>query len=234
MGVPGHVELGHDGHVAAGRVGDDAGVVRRRVPAALVGADRGRRCTLGELGSRREGDPPSLVVAQVQVEVVGLQRGGPVDPRAHRIDVEEVACDVEHDPAVGEPGAVGDPDGGDQPSGLITGDELQEGLHAVEQAGGVRSGDHHAVRRRIQRVRLGGSVRRDGEPDALIRPDGGARDRLELAAQQRRAGLVAGDAGARVEPEGGLVEGGGGRRVGHQRKAHVRQPNKLPPRRHPL
>ena len=106
--VPRGVELGDDLDEPVGGVADDPGVVRRRVEAAGTALDVVRRAHLGEQRPRRHHQPPPLVVAQVEVEVVDLVQRHQVDVAEHRLDREEVPGDVEHRAAVGEAGPVGD------------------------------------------------------------------------------------------------------------------------------
>ena len=147
--VPGGVELGDDLDEPVGGVADDAGVVRRRVEAAGPALDVARGAHLGEQRPRRHHQPPPLVVAQVEVEVVDLVQRDEVDVAEHRLDREEVPGDVEHRAAVGEAGPVGDVDPGHGPrpgkpaGGLGARWQHQaQGGQAAEDPLGRRRGDH--------------------------------------------------------------------------------------------
>src|SRR4029077_822378 len=88
-----------------------------------------------------DGDPPALVVGQVQVEVVDLVAGHLVDVALDLRDGEEVPRDVEHGAPVGQARVVDDRAALDAPrpgrDGRAhdgRGQEFEQGLHAGEQA----------------------------------------------------------------------------------------------------
>ncbi|PPA57619.1 hypothetical protein BAW75_04410 [Micromonospora chalcea] len=115
--MAGQVDLGHHSDVPAGRVRDDVPVVVAGVPAAGAAADSCRAAHLGEPGPGVDGDPPALVVGEVQVQVVELVPGQVVDHPQHVLDGEEVPGHVEHGAPVGETRTVDDRAAGHCPAG---------------------------------------------------------------------------------------------------------------------
>ncbi len=104
--MAGHIQLGDDGDVAAAGILDDVGVIVLAEVAAGGAAHFQAAAVKGQVGPRLDLDAPTLVVAQVEVEVVDLVKGQPVDVAGHVPDGEEVAGYVQHDAAPGEAGGV--------------------------------------------------------------------------------------------------------------------------------
>ena len=220
--VPRGVELGDDLDEPVGGVADDPGVVRRRVEAAGPALDVVRGAHLGEQRPRRHHQPPALVVAQVEVEVVDLVQRDEVDVAEHRLDREEVPGDVEHRAAVGEAGPVGDVDPGHgprpgTPAGGLGGrrQHQAQGGQTAEDPLGRRRGDDDPAGVDVQGVVLGAHAtavvevdhdvavgRRlsgDGEGEA----GGDAQPRREVGDDDRHVGPIVGhdEAGVGSEPE---------------------------------
>ncbi len=108
VGVAGHIDLRNDRDVLRCGVLDDLAVVGLRVEAAAPAVHLGARPDLGERRPGVDLQAPALVVGEVQVQVVELQKGDVVDVALDRCDAEEVAGDVQHRSAVLEPWVVGD------------------------------------------------------------------------------------------------------------------------------
>jgi len=154
--VPGHVDLGHHGHVPGLGIGHDLadlilGIEAPMWLAVILGvparaADQGLGPPgphLGELGVLADLDPPALVVGQVPVEPVHLVQGQEVDVLQYEFLGHEVAGHVQVHAPPTEPGLVFDLHAGDPPRDRLgpgpaedlRGQELSQGLHAVEHAG---------------------------------------------------------------------------------------------------
>ena len=117
IGMAGQIDLRHDGHVPARRVGDDLAVVVLRVVATASAVCLGQAAVLSQARPALDLDAPALVVGEVQVQDVELEQGHVVDVALHVVDAEEVARDVEHRAAVGEARVVGDRRRRDRPFG---------------------------------------------------------------------------------------------------------------------
>ncbi len=192
-------------------------------------------------GPRVEVHPPALVVGQVQVQHVALEARSAVDVGLDRVDRMEVASDVEHHPAVGEAGCVLDLDRGNDPAVAVTGDELAERLHPVEQAGRVRAGDDDGCRIRRDPVRLRRAARADGELDrrfASREPAERPMPRpVRASTSAARSAAASGSPVMRVfcvEPERRAVAAprsrrGRGRRRGETQWLHSRRRGRIPP-----
>src|SRR5690606_17674330 len=117
VGVSRHVDLRDDGDVPLGGVGDDVAVVVLGEVTAAHTVDTGARSTAhgGEFGPAFDLDAPALVVRQVDVQVVDLVARDFVDVGLDLIKRVEVARDVEHGAAVGEPWVVDDAAAGHGP-----------------------------------------------------------------------------------------------------------------------
>src|SRR5690606_25604918 len=99
--VAGHVDLRHDRHAAPLGVAHDRGVLAPAEPATLAPVDLGSAADGGQFRPLADRDPPALVVGQVQVQIVDLVPGDPVDVPLDGVGVEEVPGDVQHRAAVG-------------------------------------------------------------------------------------------------------------------------------------
>ena len=97
--MPGRVHLGDDGDEALRGVGGD----RPKVPGAVEDA-----AGLRPRGRPRRGEPPALIVGQVQVQHVELVEREEVDHAPDLIEGEERAGEVERQAAPGVPGRVED------------------------------------------------------------------------------------------------------------------------------
>ena len=168
------VDLGHHVDESIGRVGHDAGVVVRGEEPAGTAIDVARPADLGESRPAGHGQPPPLVVGEVQVQDVDLVERDQVDVAQDVVDPEEVAGYVEHRPPMLEARAVVDLDAGDVPRTRLHGGRLGGGGQQLAQCRerpkhASRRGGADADARRVgaQRVRLvarfGG--RRDGDDD---------------------------------------------------------------------
>ncbi len=186
LGVAGAVDLGHHGHEAGRGVGDDLLVVRGGVVPVGAAGEAALRAGahLGQVREGVDGDAPSLVVGQVQMQSVDLVGGGLVDVALDLGEGEEAARDVQHHAAVLVSWRVGDLHGRDGPrAGLLGGgldrggEQLAQGLHTAEQALGPIGLDNDAVLAGLEGVSLGsqplgtvgvqddGVLRRPGVPD---------------------------------------------------------------------
>ena len=122
-----------------------------------------------ELGVALELDAPALVVGEVPVKHVHLVQCQPVDVFLDIGHREEVAHHVEQHAAVAEAGSVVDAPGrnvGDEAS--PGGQQLQERLHAVEEAGLVVAGDGDAGAVDLQGVALVGTAAGNAELDGRL------------------------------------------------------------------
>ncbi len=121
------VELGHDPDAAVGGVFDD-----------LLDLDLGEehpvRAELVELGEDLRFDAEALVLGQVEVQDVHLDRGHAVDVALDDVDGLEMAADVDHQAAPGETGLVDDDDGGEIIAFFVRAQQLEEGLEAPQNA----------------------------------------------------------------------------------------------------
>jgi hypothetical protein len=95
------------------------------------------------------------------VQHVHLVHGEQVDVALDLPEAEEVPRHVEHGPAPGEPGLVGDVDAGDGPRPVLDGarlharrQQLPQGLHGVEEPGRGAAGQDHLTGRDVEPVPL--------------------------------------------------------------------------------
>ena len=115
---------------------------------------------LGEFGVFLDFDAPALVVGKVQMEAVELVSSHPIDVGLHFVHREEVPGDVQRQTAPREPRPIGNLHAGyvpvhtlDQAERLdFRRQELQQGLHAIEEPGDFRGTDDHTLRRDCQHV----------------------------------------------------------------------------------
>ena len=163
--VAGHVNLGDDGDVAAGGIGDEFAdlllrvkirAVRRAVRIAAVAAAGGTRpdaALLGNLGILLNLDAPALIVGDVPVQDIHLVGRHGVDLRAEGLRTHKMAGVVEVGAAPGQAGSVADDDAGGLPLDVahravgvnLRREELAQRLIAVERAGPVGRGDADIV-----------------------------------------------------------------------------------------
>ncbi len=141
VGMPGQVDLGHDGDVTGCRIADELLVVLGREKAAVAAADLRRRTAAGELRPARNLQPPALIIGEVQMQVVELERGHTVDDAPDGLRAEEVPRDVEHDSAVRVAWGIHDLRTGNRPGDALPcasldlgGQQLAKCLDACEQA----------------------------------------------------------------------------------------------------
>ncbi len=210
-----HVDLGHDIDVALRRVGDETTVVALGVVAAVPAADGGSPADPGQPRSRCDGEAPTLVVGQVEMQAVELVEREEVDQALELADAEEVARDVEHHPSPGEPRPVVDGDDGDLPRARSSprrldriGQELPQRLDAADEPGRRARGERHECRRDRQPVSLlpeGAVTGAEGDDDVAA---GGRAGRAHRQPEAR----------GRSEVEG--EEAGGAARVGIEGRDH--------------
>ncbi len=164
------------------------------------------------------------------MQFVDLVEGQLVDVALDLADGEEVAGDVEHRAAVGVArrvvdGAARDLPGSGLPGGLLDGggQELAQGLHAVEEPGGPARGDGDPGGRAVEPVALGAErALGQAELDAALAAGGdrqavaggGPQDAREVLADPPRLTRFAdpdpGAAGDPVRLSGGRDLGGRG------------------------
>ena len=93
--VPGHVDLGNDPYVVPSREAHQRADLTPR-----------QRRTGDDLGVTLTGDPPALVVGEVEVQLVELQVGELTDVRCEPAHTEVLSADVDHEPALAVAGPV--------------------------------------------------------------------------------------------------------------------------------
>ena len=87
--MPGHVDLGNDPYVVPSREAHQRADLTPR-----------QRRTGDDLGVTLTGDPPALVVGEVEVQLVELQVGELTDVRCEPAHTEVLSADVDHEPAL--------------------------------------------------------------------------------------------------------------------------------------
>ena len=205
--VAGPVDLGDDGDGPLAGVAHDPPQVGGRVGAAGRAPDLGAPAVAGQPRPAPDGDAPALVVAEVQVQGVELVEREDVEVALDVAHPEEVAGHVEHRAAVGEPRPVGDAQPRDRPrAGLpraaldACGEELAQGLDAVDEARGGRGAQPHRAPGHPQAVALGAEahVRQRQRDDAVagVRP-GRDEGQREAGGPPQERGQARGDARGR-------------------------------------
>lgn len=234
VGVAGHVDLGDDRDVAGGGVADDGRVVGLGEVSGADAVDAGAGAA-ADGGQARPGvdlDAPSLVVGQVQVQVVDFVLAEQVDISGDLVDGVEVPGEVEHGAAVGEARVVDDASARDGPAGALPfgrldlgGEQLAQRLGAGEETGGRVGADGHPVAGDVELVALladagvgaaeeqgdlGQGCGADGQHGQRV-AGGGAQGVGELAADPPGGGGAGcgADDGEGAQGEGGPVVGAG-------------------------
>ena len=144
VGVPGHVDLGHDGDVAFLGVGHDLRVLRLGEVAAGAAAHLRWIRRGWSAAASVDGDAPALVVGQVQVQPVHLVVDEQVDEPLDDVDAEEVPRQIQHGAPPDEAGRSRIVPGGHAPRDpaapcfVLDGgrQELADGLQAAKDPGG--------------------------------------------------------------------------------------------------
>lgn len=208
---------------------DDLLVVGLGVVTAGAAADLGGAAVRGQARPGVDGYAPALVVTEVQVQLVDLVKGQLVDVPLDLVDGEEVPGDVEHRAAPAVARAVLDGAARDQPRAGLHGvlldgrrEQLAQGLHPVEEPGGLGRRDGDALAAAVEAIALG-AERALGQPesDATLAVRGhrqavagrGAQDVREVGADAAGlAGVV--DADVRVAGEAVRRSARGDRRGG--------------------
>src|SRR5699024_12872687 len=157
----------------------------------------------GEFGVTADLDPPSLVIAQVEVEHIEFVQGEEVDEAQDLAFGLEVSGDVEHGTTPAKTWGVGDGEGGQHPRGVaegrlavgIGGQELAQGLGTVEHPRRVVADDERARVVDDQPVALGAEpgMGVDAQPDPGVvlgtGGDGESGGRTEDATQPSKRDL---------------------------------------------
>ena len=99
-----------------------------------LGEEHPVRAELVELGEDLGFDAEALVLGQVQVQDVHLDRGHAVEVAFDDLDGLEMAADVDHQAAPGEAGLVGDGDAGEIIALFVRAQQLEEGLEPPQNA----------------------------------------------------------------------------------------------------
>src|SRR5699024_5586650 len=163
----------------------------------------------GEFGVAADLDPPSLVIAQVEVEHIEFVQGQEIDEAQDLAFGLEVSGDVEHGTTPAKTWGVGDGEGGQHPRGVaegrlavgIGGQELAQGLGTVEHPRRVVADDERALVVDDQPVTLGAEpgMGVDAQPDpGVVLGTGGEGEsggRTEFATQPGQRVLGAGGGG---------------------------------------
>ena len=177
-GVAGHFDLGHDGHVAVGRVLHDLSYVFLTVESSVAFSIKAPRL-LAVVADQRlvtpgtdfrqprvllDLDAPALIVGEMHLQAVELVQSHDVDELQQVLFGQKVPSRIDQQPTPGETRTVGDPDTRHRPTHMRRRllckhrrrQQLPQRLNAVEQPG-----------------RLGG---------AKVDPLGGHVERIALAA----------------------------------------------------
>ncbi len=173
--VPRHVERRDDLHLPRGSVAEQAHVVLGGEEAASrslgerAAAELGQQALVflqvvappgadfGQFGQALDGEPPSLVVGEMEMEAVELVGGHLVDQRADRFGPVEIACDVEMQPAKAEARGILDRERRD--IATAGAHQRREALHRIERACGVTRGDRDGLAGNPQPIGLGAQCR---------------------------------------------------------------------------
>ncbi len=161
-----HVELRHHPDPAVAGVGHD-------LADLLLGIEEPVGALLLEQRETPALHPEALVLGEVPVEDVELDRGHSVELPLDRLGRLPVPADVDQETAPGEAGPVGDADGGNPPPGRVALHQLEHGLEAAERADGGRRLERRSTGLDLEHValvfgrrlnRLARALDRDGEP----------------------------------------------------------------------
>ena len=193
-----HLDLRHHADAALPGIGDNPAHLGLRVEQA-VGT---LLLLLGEAGGL---EAPPLVVDQVPVEDVQLHSGHGIEGTLEDLEGNEVARAVDHQPAPGEARPVFDDDARHLKGVGARLEQLQEGLHAVQDAGWIVRAQQRAAGGHLQAVgfvvagtlaarhqRGRPAFERDHQLAGLAahaghEPGGGSRQTRILAALERHA-----------------------------------------------
>ncbi|CAM3661088.1 hypothetical protein STAL104432_27240 [Streptomyces albus] len=228
LGVAGQLDLGDDGDVPFGGVGDDLAQVVLGVVAAVRAFVPQRRGTVPDAGAGPPGagpgeariavdlDAPALVVGQVEVEDVELVGGEQVEDAQDTVLGQEVPGDVQHQAAPGVAGRVLDAAGGQLPDGPVDGaaegggrQPLAQGVGGVVESGGVTAGESDAFGRHLHAVGGGAQLLVEVQLDGVA-----GRAGPFVEGQSGGAAQQAGDAvGAGPGDESGVLVPDEGRSV---------------------
>ena len=188
--VSGHVDLGNDPDVAGGGIGDNLTDLVLRVETAITAVlavfgillragDRMPGANFGEFRILLDLDAPAVVVGEMPVEDIELQKGHFVQTGLDLIPVEKMPGNIKHEAAPGDPGRILDADTGD----LFVRHQLPDRLAAIEGPGRRGGGDGRALRGNLERVAFGRQAIDFLEHDARS----GCPDRqAQCRGQQRR------------------------------------------------
>ena len=165
--------LGHDRDAAGGGVSDELARFVLCVEAAVwlaialvwLGWNRRFRALAADFGQARillDGQPPALIVGEMEMERVEFVECHGVDELLDKIQREHVTRDIEEQAAPAESRRVADADAGYQPSDIglrrirqdLRGKQLPQRLHRMVETGPPAGADDSALRRNIQRIRF--------------------------------------------------------------------------------